>query len=130
MALTLDQVKYALRAFEPDYRSLQRSGPEILPHLATLVRDPSPTIASRAAYLAGLINHDRSEDVLRAGAASPSPKVRAAVADAIRNFPRPSGSGLLINLLHDDDAGVRKVAIKSAANSSNAALISKISSIS
>lgn len=130
MAVTFDQVRRMLRAFEPDYASLRKLGPEVLPHLNTLVKDPKPTIASRAAYLAGLIGDDRSEGVLRAAAASPSPVVRAAAADAIRKFARPAGSGLLINLLHDSDAGVRKVAVRAAADSSNAALVSKVANIS
>src|SRR5262245_40768598 len=126
MAVTLEQLRFQLRAFEPDYSALKKLGPEILPHLNTLVQEPNTSIASRAAYLAGLIGDDRSEGVLRAAAGSKSAVVRAAAADAIRSFAKPVGSGLLINLLHDSDAGVRKVAIRTAARSSNAALVSKI----
>lgn len=130
MAVTFDQIRQLLLAFEPDYQTAARLGSQILPHLRTLVTGSDLLLASKAAYLAGLIDDDRAVELLRAAAQHPSPIVRVAAAGGLRNSKRPAAAGVLMSLLQDQDAGVRKLAIKSSAMRDNSALLAKITDIS
>jgi murein L,D-transpeptidase YcbB/YkuD len=129
MAVTLDQVRRILSSDEPDYRSAARLGPAVLPHLQTLVRGRDPGVASRAAVLAGRIDHDASVAVLQTAASSPLVHVRLAAAAAARRLARPAASSVLAALLNDSDAGVRKVAVRSATTRANPALLAKVAMI-
>jgi HEAT repeat protein len=130
MAITFDQVRRTLLAFEPDYKAAARQGSQLLPHLKTLVTGSDRLLASKAAYLAGLIDDDRAIDVLDSAAKSSSPTIRIAAASGLRNSKRPAAAGLLMSLLGDRDAGVRKVAIKASATRGNSALIARLDDLS
>jgi HEAT repeats len=130
MPVTFDQVRHMLLAFEPDYAAAARLGPELLPHLRTLISGPDKMLASKAAYLAGLIDDERAVEVLRNAARSSSAAVRVAAAGGLRNMKRPAAAGVLITLLNDRDSGVRKLAIKSSVTRDNSALLAKISDLS
>lgn len=130
MAITLEQVRAILAADEPDYAAAARLGPQILPHLKKLIASGDEADASKAASLASRIDDDRAVELLRAAANSPSSLVRLAVAGGVRRLTRPSASGVLMALLNDRDAGVRKLAIKSSANRDNSALLAKIGDLS
>jgi HEAT repeat protein len=130
MPLTLKQVRQVLLPEEPNYAAAARLGPELLPHLRTLISGADAMLASKAAYLAGLIDDDRAVEVLSDAASSPSPLVRVAAASGVRNLRRPAASRVLMALLSDRDIGVRKFAINSASTRSNAALLAKISDLS
>jgi HEAT repeat protein len=130
MAITLEQVRALLDAEEPNYAALARLGPEILPHLRTLIAGGDEYFATKAASLVSRINDDRATAVLRDAANHASPRVRLAVAGGIKNFARPAAAGVLMALLNDSDTGVRKLALKASATKSNAALLAKIGDIS
>ena len=130
MAMTLEQLRAMLAADEPDYAGLARLGPQVLPHLRKLIASPDEGIASKAASLASRINDDRAVDVLRDAANSPSSLVRLAVAGGVSRVTRPAASAVLMALLSDRDAGVRKLAIKSSVSRDNAALLAKIGDLS
>ena len=51
MAITLEQVRALLDAEEPNYAALARLGPEILPHLRTLIAGGDEYFATKAASL-------------------------------------------------------------------------------
>jgi len=126
MAITLEQVRALLAADEPNYLALARLGPQLLPHLRSLIASRDEHYASKAAALASRIDDERAVQVLRDAAKSPSPLVRLAVAGGIRKSRRPSAAGVLMALLNDSDAGVRRLAMKASAMRPNSALLAKI----
>ena len=130
MTVTFDQVRNLLAADEPNYAVAVRWGSQVLPHLQALINSGDEDLGAKAASLAGFIDDDRAVEVLRQAANSASALVRLAAAGALRKMKRPAAASVLMALLHDGDAGVRKLAIKSAATRDNAALLSKIDDLS
>ncbi len=110
--ITMDQVRTQLDRDEPDYAEAARLGPDAIPHLMQLVRGGDPMLASKAAYLASLIQSDKSTDVLDLAAHSSHDQVRIAAAAGVRNLKQVQAP-LLDLLVHDLDAGVRKVTLRS-----------------
>ncbi|HKR14685.1 MAG TPA: hypothetical protein VJT15_21635 [Pyrinomonadaceae bacterium] len=113
MAVTIEQVKNILTRDEPNYIEAAQLGPEAIPHLQTILQEADPLLASKAAYLASMINSDRAVDVVKEAAASEHAEVRAAAAAATRNLPQKPVTDVLSNLLDDGDVSVRKVTLKS-----------------
>ncbi len=111
MSVTLQEVLKQLDTDEPDYMALTALGPDAVPHLTTLVRSADPGLASKAAYLASMIQTDESIDALSSAVASPHEVVRVAAAAGLRNLPAPQAARLADRLLDDGDVGVRKVAL-------------------
>ena len=112
MPVTLQQVLKQLDTDEPNYPALAALGPEAVPHLAALVRGEDPGIASKAAYLASLIQSDDSIEVLASAAASPHEAVRVAAAAGLSNMAPTQALPLTGHLLDDADPGVRKQALR------------------
>ncbi len=113
MTVTLEQVLAVLLPDEPDYSAAERLGSEALSHLNSLVTGSDPMLASKAAYLASLIQSDQSVDVLQIAAQSEDPIVRVAAAAGIRNLNQTAANQISFMLLDDTDIGVRKVVLKS-----------------
>lgn len=113
MAVTIEQVKNILTRDEPNYMEAAQLGPEAIPHLQKLLQEADPLLASKATYLASLINSDQAVDVVREAAASEHVQVRAAAAAATRNLPQIPVTDMLSSLLDDGDVSVRKVTLKS-----------------
>jgi hypothetical protein len=123
MVVTKQQVIDVLNPDEPNYPEAAKLGPDALPHLDTLVKTADPLLASKATYLASLIQGEQSIDVLKAAAQSNHPEVRVAAAAGARNLASAAAgarnlrrdrlSDLLSSLDNDEDAGVRKEATKS-----------------
>jgi len=113
MPLTLQEVLKRLDVDEPNYPALAALGPDAVPHLATLVRGEDPGIASKAAYLASLIQSDDSIDVVASAATSANDVVRVAAATSLRNVATSQALPWADRLLDDADAGVRQQAIRS-----------------
>jgi hypothetical protein len=91
MAITLEQVRALLDAEEPNYAALARLGPEILPHLRTLIAGGDEYFATKAASLVSRINDDRATAVLRDAANHASPRVRLAkIGDISKRDPTPA----------------------------------------
>lgn len=113
MNISMEMVRAALDCEEPDYPAAARLGAGALPHLWTLVRGGDAMLASKAAYLAGLIGQEKSAPIIEEAARSPHAIVRVAAAGAARHLPGATGSVALGLLLDDDDIGIRKVALRS-----------------
>ena len=129
MAITMQQVLARLDTDEPDYPALATLGAEAMPHLAVLVRDDDPGIASKAAYLASLIDTDDSVNVVETAASSPHETVRVAAAAGLRNLAPTRAATAAGRLLDDDDAGVRKQALRAVADMGISNLESKMKSM-
>ena len=112
MPVTMKQVRAHLDRDEPDYPAAAQLGANALPHLAQLVQGTDPMLASKAAYLASLIQSDRSIAVLEQAANSSHKEVRIAAAAGVRNLKQAPIS-LVDTLLRDPDVGVRKVTLRS-----------------
>ena len=83
MTVTMQQVRDALGPYEPRYaEEAHQLGPEALPHLESIIREGDAGLASRAVYLASLIEHERSGAVVALGVERAEPTVRVAVAAA------------------------------------------------
>lgn len=126
MTISTTQLQRLLGSDEPDYATLARLGAKILPQLARLVTAKNEYIAANATSLAGMIDRDQALPVLERAARSRSAEVRTAAAGALRSIRHPRAIALLTMLLDDADMGVRKFAIKAAANRGNTALAAKL----
>jgi hypothetical protein len=115
-----------LESEEPNYsRAASTLGPEVLPELERLARGPDPLLASKATYLASMIDSPDARLVVEAAAVHEDAEVRVAAAAAVANLAITSdpasladdaGGGVLDRLLNDADPGVRKFALKSASS--------------
>jgi HEAT repeat protein len=116
MAITMKDVRAFLDPEEPNYPAAATSlGPAALPFLLELVRGGDLGLASKATYLASLIDSDKSVEVIEAAAATNEPILRVAAASGIQNLKPAHAERVLNNLKSDPDPGVRKVMVKSAA---------------
>jgi hypothetical protein len=115
MAVTMTDVREALDPEEPNYKRAAALGPDALPHLEVLVTTAEPMLASKATYLASLIEDVRAGDVLDKAAQHADPVVRVAAAAAAVNLAGAPAGDLLRRLADDPDAGVRKVASRTRA---------------
>lgn len=131
MPVTIEDVRAVLDSEEPDYEAAALAlGEEAIPVLLDLASAEDPLLASKAVYLAGVINVAESKTVLTEGAASDSPVVRVAAAAAAGNLDTEAASEVLTRLLSDDDLGVIKVALNSVPADASAQLVARVEEIS
>ncbi len=130
MALTFEQVRATLEPEEPDYQKAAKLGPDALPHLENLIVGEHPLLASKAAYLAGMIGTDRAAPALDRAVRSSDVRVRIAVAAAAQHLPTETASDLLVALIDDADVGVQKVALRSVPNAPSATLRARLEGLS
>jgi HEAT repeat protein len=124
---TLDEVRLELDKDELDYPALASElGEEALPHLEALVAEDEPRIASKAAYLAGVIAGSTSSQVVELAARSRHDVVRVSAAAAVTSLPADQATGITERLLADSDIGVRARAAKSAVELGNPALADRV----
>lgn len=114
MVITMKDVRTWLDADEVDYTNAKELGLETIPFLMELVQDQDLGLASKATYLASLINAEQSVAVLEKALARNEEILRVAAASGIRNLPEIQAEKLLDLLKNDPDAGIRKVVLKSA----------------
>jgi hypothetical protein len=112
MSVTMEQVVNALEPDEPNYAKAASLGPDAIPHLEALVNTES-RLSTKAVYLAGLIQDERSVGVLVAAALSKLPEVRVAAAFAGRNLRSPGVESVIRKLESDTDEGIRIQATRS-----------------
>jgi HEAT repeat protein len=114
--MTLDEVRALIDPDEPDYaRAAAVVSDDDVAHLATLAAGDDVMLASKAVYLAGLVGGDEAAAVVRQAADHDDPTVRVSAAAAIKNLPDAPAMEVGRHLLRDDDVGVRKVVLQSAA---------------
>jgi HEAT repeat protein len=108
-----DEVVETLQAEEPDYdAAARRFGADAGQILADLAVADDLELASKATYLAGLMDADTARKVLVPALRHPDPVVRVAAAGTLENQPELFGQ-MAAQLLADPDAGVRKSALRS-----------------
>jgi HEAT repeat protein len=113
-----DELREALDKDELDYPALAaEAGPESMDELEALVAEDEPRIASKAAYLASLVDADNCHRVVDLAAHSRHDVVRASAAAAIGALPEERATPIARNLLGDADPGIRARAVKSLGDS-------------
>lgn len=112
MAVDIEQVKAALNPEEPDYpKAAKELGADALPHLEAIIGGNDTMLAAKATYLAGLIGGEKAvAKAARSGQAS----LRVAAAAAAAHLPAEHSESVIADLVDDVDAGVQKVAVRSA----------------
>jgi HEAT repeat protein len=128
MPVSMAQVLTEIDKDEPDYGAAARLGPEALPHLRELVEAEDPMLASKAAYLAGLIGGNEAAPVLELAAAHRDPTVRVALAHAV-GAGKDTPTAIIERLLDDGDSGVRKVALRAAKSIKSSPVRKKVSAM-
>ena len=128
MPVSMAQVLAEIDKDEPDYPAAARLGREALPHLRDLIEAEDPMLASKAAYLAGLIGGNQAAPVLELAAAHRDPTVRVAVAHAV-GAGKDARAAIIERLLDDGDSGVRKVALRAARSSKSSPVQKKVSAM-
>jgi HEAT repeat protein len=124
---TLDEVRKEIDKDELDYPELALAlGPGALPQLQALVAEDEPRIASKAAYLAGLISEGNSHEIVALAARSRHDVVRVAAAAAAAKLPTQHAVSVTSQLLKDSEPGVRIRAMKSAATIDEPALAAQM----
>lgn len=116
MTITTKEVRAWLDAEEPDYAGAAAAlGDDAHPALMELIQGGDLALASKATYLASLLPGKAGAlEALKAAHATREPLLKVAAASALRNL-EAGGAAEMFELLHDDtDAGVRKVALRSA----------------
>jgi HEAT repeat protein len=112
MAVTLDDVRSALEAEEPDYDALAaRFGAEAIGPLVQLAAAPDPEIGPKAIYLASLIAVPQAVKILLDATHNPDPKWRVAAAGAAENLNTTEATPILRRLIRDTDPRVKRQAI-------------------
>jgi HEAT repeat protein len=110
MAVSMEDVRAELDPEEPDYERAAQLGEDAVPHLLVLVEGEDVMLASKAAYLAGLIGGQMASDVVIAAAHSNDAAVRVAAASSTQHLSDEAAEAVLVDLVVDRDPGVRKVA--------------------
>ena len=109
-----DELRAALDKDELDYPALAaEAGPGSMDDLEALVAEDEPRIASKAAYLASLVDADNSDRVIDLAAHSRHDVVRASAAAALGALPQDRAEPIAVDLLGDADVGIRARAVKS-----------------
>jgi HEAT repeat protein len=125
-----DAVRARIDLDEIDYPGLARDlGPDALPALREIAQDPNPTLASKAVYLASEIAGEEAAAILRQAGEHPEPALRVAAAAGLRNLDERQAEPTVDALLQDDDPGVRKVALRSAARMRSPRLHARVEEI-
>lgn len=114
MSVTMQQVLAEIDREEPVYAAFPKLGPEALPHLKMIIAANDPLKAAKAAYAASLIGGAEAIELLRVAAEHHDPQVRIAVAHGLQNLSKTAPGDLVMQSLNDADAGVRKLALKTA----------------
>jgi HEAT repeat protein len=130
MAVTNEQVRAVLDRDEPDHEEAASLGPDALPVLQRFVESGDPSLAPKAAYLAGRIAAPQSVAILELAAASDDSSLRAAAAHAARHLKPEQAEAVLSALVDDDDPAVRKTALQAAPPTPSPAFLEKVKVLS
>ena len=102
-----------LRQEETNYSEAAKLGEAALPILNSIVLGSDEMLASKATYMAAMINSPHKGEVVANAARHSSPIVRVAAANAAADIQPAAAEKVLTALIGDDDIGVTKYALKS-----------------
>jgi len=130
MPVTMKDVRAFLDAEEVDYDSAKKLGPAALPFIQALAEGGDMALATKAVYLASLIKGAAAKNIVERAAQSPEALLRVTAASGIKNMTEKQSGKIFFALVDDNDPGIRKMAIKSAAHFSSKKAIAKIDACS
>jgi hypothetical protein len=107
----MQDVQSHLTLDEPNYHLAAKLGADALPHLAVLSEGSDIKLASNAVILAGFINTEGSMEIIEKAAHSSNSILRVSAAVALRHL-KEIPVQITVDLLSDDDVGVRKWALR------------------
>jgi hypothetical protein len=123
----IQDIRRELDKDELEYPALAaKYGEAILPQLKAIVIENVPRLASKAAYLAGLLAGETSHEIVALAARSAHDVVRVSAASVVASLPAQHAVEIAATLLRDADPGVRVRAAKSAGNMGNTALSARL----
>lgn len=123
----IEEIRRELDKDELDYPALAVAyGEAILPQLKAIVAEDVPRIASKAAYLAGLLAGETSHEIVALAARSRHDVVRVSAASVAASLPTHQAVDIATTLLQDADSGIRLMAAKSAGKMDNVALSARL----
>jgi hypothetical protein len=127
---TYDQVRSILSAIEPEEEMYLQLDRDDLPHLQRLLHDAEPWRAARAIHAASRLGTVGAHALVSGAVGDTRREVRAAVAMAAQWLAPEAGNALLSTLLDDEDASIKKLAIKSVNRNATPDLIAKVKALS
>ena len=123
----IQEIRRELDKDELDYPALAVAyGEAILPQLKEIVAEDVPRIASKAAYLAGLLAGETSHEIVALAARSRHDVVRVSAASVAASLSTPHAVDIATTLLQDVDPGIRLMAAKSAGKIDDVALSARL----
>lgn len=129
MPMTLEQLRNQLSEIEPEDSTFLGIGPPEIPLLDQLLQDEEAWMASRAVFALSRQPDRQAVRILSRVAADPRPEVRVALAASTRNLRPKDANGILLQLLEDEDMGVRKFAVEAISVAHNTAVRAKLKDI-
>jgi HEAT repeat protein len=102
-----------LRQEETNYGEAAKLGEAALPILNSIVLGSDEMLASKATYMAAMINSPHKGEVIANAARHQSPIVRVAAANAAGEISTDAAEKVLDSLMGDSDIGVTKFALRS-----------------
>ena len=126
MSKTLEQLRDQLSAIEPDDSIYDGIGPSEIPQLEQLLQHNEAWMAARAVFALSRLSDNRVVTLLSRAAVDPRTEIRVAAAASVTNVKPNDANDLLLKLLTDADAGVRKFSIQSVSGAHNNAVHVKL----
>ena len=129
MPVTMKDVRAFLDSEEVDYNSAKKLGPAALPFLQELAEGGNLALATKAVYLASLIKGTAARAIVERAAQSPEVLLRVTAASGIKNMSERQSGKIFYALIDDEDPGIRKVAMNSAAHFTTQKALKKLSKL-
>ena len=111
--LLAEKILDYLRQEETKYAEAAKLGEAALPILNSIVLGSDEMLASKATYLAAMIDSPHKGEVIANAARHNSPIVRVAAANAAGDIAPAAAEKVLDTLIGDTDIGVTKFALRS-----------------
>ena len=113
MPMTRSELRSQLSSIELDERTFAGLSPADVESLTELLHDEEAWLAARAVHALSKIDSPAAHDAMLAAAELPRLEVRVAAAISAAALPPDRSDEVLLRLLGDPQAGVRKFAVKS-----------------
>lgn len=130
MAKTMTEIRDQLSDLEPTESTYAGLGEEDVELLLSLMRGEEEVLAERAVYALARIESDTARTALHTAARDQRMGVRIAAAVSAGDLPPSQSDEILLGLLHDDQAAVRKFAIRSISASNSDAIRRRVAELS
>lgn len=129
MTFSLESLRSQLSAIEPNEATYDQIGSSEIPLLQELLSDNEEWMAARAVTALVRISDPEAVRLLKQVATDPRPEVRTAVALCASKVVPEEANEILITLLDDSEAGVRKAAIRSVSAEHSQTVRNKLQAI-